>query len=107
MKENNAEIQTRIYLYDLMNTAQEHGFRKDDAWELNMVSDTEKQQIQRNYHPAIVTSMFPEMMLEVYHSVKAKLNQDLNNDEQALNVQSILKGELKYLVAYNPKRPRT
>lgn len=100
------EQQIRIYLYDLANTALEHGF-KDDAWQLSLVSDEERSTIQRQFYPAIVTRMFPEMILQVFHSIKENLNQSLNKEEQSLDVASVLKADLRYLVAYNPKRLRT
>ncbi len=107
MQEYNIEQQTRIYLYDLMNTAQEHGFKKEDTWQLRLVADEEKVEIQRAFYPAIVTRMLPETILTVFHSIKTKLNQALNKEEELMDVKGILKADLRYLVAYNPKRPRT
>jgi hypothetical protein len=98
--------QTRMYLYDLMNTAKEHGFRADDSWELLIGSDIEKLRIQKDYHPAIVTRMVPEELLQVYHSVKSHLKQELKKEDQSIGPREIANGELKYLVAYNLKRPR-
>jgi hypothetical protein len=107
MKEQNVETQIRIYLFDLMNTAREHGFKSDDNWEVNLVADTEKADIQRQYYPSIVTRMFPESILPIFHEIKSRLNQPLNKIQEALDVNTILKDDLRYLVAYNPKRPRT
>ena len=46
MKNKSIEDQTKMYLYDLMNTAKEHGFKADDNWELSMVTDAERQKIR-------------------------------------------------------------
>ncbi|MGI4022434.1 MAG: hypothetical protein ACRYFA_13085 [Janthinobacterium lividum] len=106
--ENEAvESHTRLYLFDLMNTANEHGFKADDSWQLMMVSDVERSRIQKDYHPTIATKLAPEMLLPVFHSIKAKLNQTLTDEEQLLNKVNIATNKLKFLVAYIPTRIRS
>jgi hypothetical protein len=107
MNEKTIEDQTRLYLYDLMNTAKEHGFKTDDVWEFSVVTDSERLKLQKDYYPTIATKLFPEIMVQVFHAIKERLNQSFNKDEQQLDKRSVLVGELNYLVAYNPKRPRT
>ena len=107
MNEKTIEDQTRLYLYDLMNTAKEHGFKTDDIWEFSVATNSERLKLQKDYYPTIATKLFPEIMLQVFHAIKERLNQSFNKDEQQLDKRSILAGELSYLVAYNPKRPRT
>ena len=107
MNEKTIEDQTRLYLYDLMNTAKEHGFKADDSWEFSMATDVERIRIQKDFYPTIATKLFPETMLQVFHGIKEKLNQSFNKDEQQLDKRGIINGQLNYLVAYNPKRPRT
>jgi len=107
MKNKSIEDQTKMYLYDLMNTAKEHGFKADDNWELSMVTDAERQKIQKDYYPAIATRVTPEFLLQVFHLTKQKLNQSLNSIEEGFNKKTVIAGELNYLVAFNPKRPRT
>ncbi|MDB5115161.1 MAG: hypothetical protein JWQ79_653 [Mucilaginibacter sp.] len=107
MKEQTIENQTKIYLYDLMNTAKEHGFKADDNWELSMVTDTERIKIQKDYYPTIATKVIPEFLLQVFHLTKLRLNQTLNKNEEGQNSRSVVSNELNYIVAFNPKRPRT
>jgi hypothetical protein len=107
MKNKTIEDQTKMYLYDLMNTAKEHGFKADDNWELSIVTDTERQKIQKDYYPTIATRVIPEFLLQVFHLTKSRLNQSLNKIEEGLNNRSVVAGDLNYIVAFNPKRPRT
>lgn len=107
MKSEVIEKQTKMYLYDLSNTAREHGFKADDKWELSLVTDAERSKIQKDYHPAIATKIYPEMLLQVFTTVKEKLNQELNSDEESLDLKSVLNRELNFIVAYNPKRQRS
>jgi hypothetical protein len=106
MKEQTIEYQTNMYLYDLLNSAREHGFKEDDNWELIMVTNSERSKIQKDYHPTIAAKIYPEILMKVYHSVKEKLNQSLYKKEQQEG-PNILNQDLNYLVAYNLKRPRT
>ncbi|WP_462264517.1 hypothetical protein [Mucilaginibacter sp.] len=107
MKDYTTDQQSRIYLYDLVNTAQEHGFKADDHWEISLVADQQKAEIQRQYYPAIVTRMLPETILDVFYSIKLKLNQHLSKMEEEMDIRSVIKADLRFLVAYNLKRPRT
>jgi hypothetical protein len=107
MKKQTIENETRMYLYDLMNTAKEHGFKADDSWELSLVTDTERIKIQKDYYPTIATKVFPELLLQVFHLTKARLNQSLNAVEEGMNNRSVVTNDLSYIVAFNPKRPRT
>ena len=50
MQEQTIEIQTRLYVYDLMNEAKEHGFGADDAWQLDLVTEADKKRIQKDYY---------------------------------------------------------
>ncbi|MCC8424059.1 hypothetical protein [Mucilaginibacter sp. UR6-11] len=106
MKEQSIENQTRIYLYDLMNTAKEYGFKADDSWELTMVTDAERQKIQKDYYPTIATKVIPEFLLQVFNLAKLRLNQSLNQVEENPNNRSVINSDLSYIVAFNPKRKR-
>jgi hypothetical protein len=103
MQNKTIEGETRMYMYDLMNTAKEHGFKGEDHWEINLTTEAEKNNIQRNYHPTIAQKVYPEMLLQVYNLTKERLNQPFNKEEDR-NVQ---KEELTHIVAFNPKRQRT
>jgi hypothetical protein len=100
------ESQTRMYMFDLLNTAKEHGFKGEDNWELTMVTDTERIRIQKDYYPTVAAKIFPEILLQVLHTIKSRLNQS-NKGEQRADERQVLNEELNYLVAFNPKRPRT
>ncbi|MFI5162868.1 MAG: hypothetical protein ACHQHN_16420 [Sphingobacteriales bacterium] len=106
MQDQVIETQTRMYVYDLMNEAKEHGFKNDDNWELSMVTEAERTRIQRNYYPAVASKAFPDMLLPVFQSVKSRLNQSLSKEEQLMDSKSVLKDDLKYIIAFNPKRIR-
>ncbi|OOQ59501.1 hypothetical protein [Mucilaginibacter pedocola] len=107
MDQKTIENQTRLYLYDLMNTAAEHGFKADEIWQFSLVNEVEKKQLQKTYHPTIATKMLPEAVLEVYHQIKSRLNQTFSKDELQLDKRTVVTDNLNYLVAYNLKRPRT
>ncbi len=106
MKEQSIENQTRMYLFDLMNTAKEHGFKADDTWELSLVTTSEMSKLERAYYPTITMKTLPETLLQMFYSIKTRLNQSLNKDEQMLDNRTVLSDELSYIVAYNPKRQR-
>jgi hypothetical protein len=96
-----------MYLYDLTNLAKEHGFKADDSWEFSMVTNADRLKIQRNYFPTAATKMGPEILLQVLNQVKSRLNQSYTRDDNSIDKRTIIEDELDYLVAFNPKRPRT
>jgi hypothetical protein len=106
MENQKIEDQSKVYLFDLMNTARENGFKPDEKWQLGLANETQKTRIQKDYYPAIVAKVFPEVLLPVYEAVKAKLNQPLNSEEQLLDMKSVLSEKLNYIVAYIPARER-
>src|SRR5436190_1369547 len=101
------ESQTRMYMFDLLNTAKEHGFKGEDNWELSMATNTERIKIQKDYYPTVAAKIFPEILLQVLHTIKTRLNQSAHKEEQKADRNNVLNEELNYLVAFNPKRPRT
>jgi hypothetical protein len=107
MSEQTIEIQTKMYLYDLTNLAKEHGFKADDNWEFSMASNADRIKIQKNYYPTAATKMGPEILLQVLNSVKEGLKQSYTRDDSQVDKRTIIADELDYLVAFNPKRPRT
>jgi hypothetical protein len=106
MNEKTIELQTRMYLYDLMNAAKEHGFKADDSWELNMVTDSGRSKLQKDYYPVVAVKILPEMLLQVFHSAKSALKQTFSNESNLPDAKSILTENINYLVAINLKRPR-
>jgi hypothetical protein len=100
------KVQTMTYVYDLMNEAKEHGFKADDTWELSLVTETDRVRIQKDYYPAVASKALSDILLQVFQSVKSELHLPLSQQEEQMNSQSILKDELKYIIAFNPKRAR-
>jgi len=106
MSVQTVEAQTRMYLYDLMNAASEHGFKADDIWELSMVTDSGRSKLHKDYFPAVSIKVGPEMLLQVYHATQKGLKQSSHNESQLPTAKNILTDEINYLVAFNLKRPR-
>ena len=106
MNEQAIETQARMYLYDLMNAAKEHGFKADDTWELSMATDSGRSKLQKDYYPAIAVKIVPEILLQVFNSAKSGLKQSYTNEGQLPDAKAILAENYTYLVAVNPKRPR-
>jgi len=100
------KVQTMTYVYDLMNEAKEHGFKADDTWELSLVTETDRVRIQKDYYPAVASKALSDILLQVFQSVKSELHLPLSQQEEQMSTQSILKDELKYIIAFNPKRAR-
>ena len=107
MQNKTIEGETRMYMYDLMNNAKEHGFKGEERWELSLATDAEKDSIQRNYYPTIAQKVYPEMLLQVYNLSKSRLNQAPVKGDDKTDSRSVVKDELTYIVAFNPKRERT
>ena len=106
MKNPTIEKETRMYLFDLTNTALENGFKADDSWELVLGTEAQKIKILKDYYPAVSAKVFAEIALPVYSTIKSRLHQPLNTIEQSLDVKTVLKDNLNYVIAYNPKRQR-
>lgn len=107
MQNKTIEGETRMYLYDLMNTAKEHGFKGEDHWELSMANDAETTRLQRTYHPTIAQKVYPEILLQVYNLTKMRLNQTPGKEDENMDSRNVIKDELTHIVAFNPKRQRT
>jgi hypothetical protein len=105
--ERSIETETRMYMYDLLNTAKEFGFKAEDSWELSMVTNTDRIRIQKDYYPTIAAKVGPEILLQVFHTVNTRLNQTFNKELQKIDERNPPVEDLNYLVAFNPKRPRT
>jgi hypothetical protein len=101
------EMQAAVYVYDLNNTAREFGFKLDEGWELNVATQEEMVDIGKRYHPTITTKVLPEILSEMFGLVKDKLIQVKSEIRNNLNTSPRPDSNLQYLVAFNPKRPRT
>ena len=105
MSDKSVETEARMYLYDLMNAAKEHGFKSDDTWELSMATDSGRSKLQKDYYPVIAVKILPEILLEVFNSAKSGLKQFTSNGPEP-DAKAILAENYNYLVAVNPKRLR-
>ena len=106
MNNSTIEKETRMYLFDLTNIALENGFKADDNWQLVLGTEAQKTKIQKDYYPAVVAKVFADIALPVYYTIKSRLHQPLNTIEQSLDLKTVLKDHLNYVIAYNPKRER-
>jgi hypothetical protein len=106
MQSQTIERQVRTYVYDLMNEAKEHGFKSEDKWTLTLVTEEERVKIKKDYYPVVANKVSPEVLLEVFQSVKSELHQSLSKEELLMDTRSILNGDLNYIIAFNPKRHR-
>jgi hypothetical protein len=101
------KVQTLTYVYDLNNEAKEHGFRDDEKWELTLATETDKAQIQKDYYPSVTSNASSDTLLQVFQSVKLAMHIPLSKEEQQMDSQSIVNSNLKYIIAFNPKRARS
>ncbi|MDV6217847.1 hypothetical protein R1T15_25260 [Mucilaginibacter sp. L3T2-6] len=98
--------QARIYIYELDNCAREFGFKADEGWKLNVLSDAEKVVVEKQYHPVISVKALPEVLSELFNLVKDALSQVKPNIINSMTPENLSMCGLQYLVAYNPKRVR-
>ena len=103
MLNNAIEMQARVIVYDLNNTAREFGFKPDEGWQLNAVSQEDKTDLEKRYHPTITNKVMPEILAELFGMVNDALVQTRSEIKNNLTPGD---PGLNYLVAFNPKRPR-
>jgi len=106
MSDQTVEFQAKVYVYDLNNCAREFGFKADEKWEVSMATGKEKTAIEKEYFPTMAAKVLPEMLGEMLGTVKSKLSQQLAEPEKDMNISSIRKQQLQYLVAYSLNRQR-
>ena len=106
MNNQTAKFKATEYIYDLANTATENGFKTNEHWEVNMVSEFEKLAIEKKYYPTVASSFIPEIIIHAFELVKAQLKQTIIQHTEALDKYVEPKPALQYLIAYNPDRLR-
>ena len=106
MAPKSVEAKAREYVYDLNNCASEYGFKDDEGWELSLATDTEKMAIEKKYYPTVSAKDLPETLSELFRLVKSKLVAARSDMERKFDASNHVNNNLKYLIAYNPKRPR-
>jgi hypothetical protein len=106
MANNTIEYQSKLYVYDLNNSARENGFKADDVWELNVATAAEKSAIEKKYYPTISTKILPELLLELLRLVKGKLVDVKYDVGKGHETSTGTNNNMEYLIAFNAKRPR-
>jgi len=106
MDNQKVALQAKLYVFDLNNCASEFGFKDDEGWELNLVSNDEKVSLQKRYYPMVSTKVVPEVLAELFNEVKSQLVQAKSNIQNKLDTDRLTAHDLQYLVAFNPKRYR-
>src|SRR5688572_28125172 len=106
MNNQTAQFKATEYIYDLANTATENGFKTNEHWEVNLVSELEKLAIERKYYPTVASSFIPEIIMDAFELVKAQLKQTIIQRTEALDRHAEPQPVLQYLIAYNPDRLR-
>jgi hypothetical protein len=104
MTEKTIDHQARVYLFDLNNCAREFGFKADEGWELCLASQEEKKALEKQYSPIVSTKVLPEILADLFNSVKTGLSQVKSGIQNSIDVKGNGLRDLQYLVAYNPKR---
>jgi hypothetical protein len=107
MKDQTSTYQAQLFLYDLGNSAKEHWFKTDEAWEVSLVTALDKSAIEKKYYPVVSAEYPPELSAEMLRIVKTSLKQERSATEILLDTKTVQLNHLQYLIAYNPKRRRT
>lgn len=95
----------REYVYDLGNAAKENGFKDSEAWELSLVSRSEKNTLEKNYHPTVVIGLLPEVITAFVTEVKAAMTRAETAFTRLGNLD-LKTSEIQFLVAYNSNRAK-
>jgi hypothetical protein len=106
MENQQVQSQARMYVYDLMNEAKEHGFKSEDKWNIAVATEADRARMQKEYYPVVTNKLPQNTLVDVFHFIKATLKQSLSSEELQMDAQSIEKNEQRYIVAFNPKRLR-
>jgi hypothetical protein len=102
-RQNSPAGQVNLFLFDLKNEADEHGFKADESWNVRIVTDDEITDLQKMNHLVICLKLQPTDLLNAYLQVKRRLEQSLSKDDIALTAEDLNRSEKRYLAAY-PER---
>ena len=105
MSEKSTIQNAREYVYDLGNAANENGFKDTDAWQLSLVSGSEKKTLEKSYQPTVVIALLPDVIKVFITEVKAAMNRADAAFNRIGNLD-LKSSEMQFLVAYNNKRAR-
>jgi uncharacterized membrane protein (UPF0182 family) len=106
MESQQVQSQARMYVYDLMNEAREHGFKSEDKWNIALATEADRVRMQKEYYPVVANKVPQSTLLDVFQFIKATLKQSLSTEELQMDSQSVQRNEQQYIVAFNPKRLR-
>ena len=106
MDSQSIEFQARVYMYDLTNSANEHGFKLNEGWQLSLATSPEKSDIEKEYFPTISLKVMPEILSDLFELVRSKLIPINRYIEQDSHWNDDGNNEKIYLIAYNPHRHR-
>lgn len=98
--------QVSLFLFDLKNEAREHGFKANESWKLELITENELISLKRYHHPVIYLRLQTQALLKVYQQVKNQLQQSLSEADEALTVNNLAQDEKKYLAAYPARTDR-
>jgi hypothetical protein len=98
--------EAKLFLFDLSNSAKEHWFGPGESWQVSLVTEKEREVLERHYYPTLSTKALPEILAELLSAVKGKLNLAKTETENNFTLGKILRDHIEYLVAFNPERKR-
>jgi hypothetical protein len=98
--------ETKLFLFDLSNSAKEHWFGPSEGWQVSLATEGERVVLERHYYPILSTKALPEILAELLSAVKGKLNLAKTETENNFTLRTILRDHIEYLVAFNPERKR-
>ena len=95
--------QVNLFLFDLKNEANEHGFKADESWNVRIVTEDGITDLQKKNHLVICLKLQPTDLLNAYLQVKRRLEQSLSKDDIALTAEDLNRSGKRYLAAYPEK----
>lgn len=98
--------QVNLFLFDLKNEAVEHGFKADESWTLQLVTEAEMTSLKRYHHPVVSLRLQPEALLTVFQQVKNKLHQSFSKTDMSITISDIIDNDKKHLAAYPARNVR-
>lgn len=104
MKNKTATFEAELFNFQLKNTADECGFKADDSWTVVLTNEEEMNRLRKNYIPSVITSIAPNILVEVYRKVKLKVDLPEDAEVAALTKKDVERLKLNHIVAYNEKR---
>jgi hypothetical protein len=95
--------EVKEYLFDLRNMAAENGFKTEKPWQLKLVSQADKNLIEKQYHASVSVKAGADKLASMLMQVEAELMLPATG---SISLKDIQLNELQYLIAYNPLQER-